>query len=56
MVKGLELNSPLVFNHLCSGCMHGKSHKLLLPDLSSLSYLKIELVVIDLTGLMSVPM
>lgn len=36
--------------------MHDKSHKLLLLDLSSLLYSKIELVIIDLTGLMFIPM
>jgi len=53
MVKKLKLNSPLAFNHLCSSCMYGKSHKLLLSNSSSLSYSKIELVVMDLIGLMS---
>ena len=56
MVKELELNLPLVFNYLCSSYMYGKSHKLLLPDSNSLSYLKMELVVMDLTGLMFVLM
>ena len=55
MVKGLELNSPLAFNHLCSGCMHGQSYKLPLLDLNSLSYSKMELVVVDLIGPMSIP-
>jgi len=56
MVKELELNLPLAFNHLCSSCMHGKSHKLLLSNSSSLSYSKIELVVMNLIGLISIPM
>ena len=34
--------------------MYGKSHKLLLLDLSFSSYLKIKLVVMDLIGLMSI--
>jgi len=55
MVKGLELNSPLVFDHLCSGCIHSKSHKLLLLDLSSSSYSKMKLVIMNLTGPISVP-
>jgi len=55
MVKGLELNSPLAFDHLCSGCMYGKSHKLLLLDLSSSSYSKMKLVIMDLTDPISVP-
>ena len=56
MVKELELNLPLAFNHLYSSCMHGKSHKLLLSNSSSLSYSKIELVVMNLIGLISIPM
>ena len=35
--------------------MYGKFHNLPLLDLSSLSYSKMELVVMDLTGLMSIP-
>ena len=54
IVKELELNSPLAFNHLCSGCIHSKFYKLLLSDSSSLSYSKMELVVMDLTGPMSI--
>ena len=54
MVKGLELNSPLAFDHLYSGYIHSKFYKLPLLDLSSLLYLKMELVIMDLTGPMSV--
>ena len=55
MVKELELNSSLLFNYFCNGNMHSKFHKLSLLDSSSLLYLKIKLVVMDLTGLMFIP-
>ncbi|KAJ3561473.1 hypothetical protein NP233_g10170 [Leucocoprinus birnbaumii] len=50
MVKGLKVDAPVVYDHLCSGCMHGKSHKLPLPSASSTSYAKMDPVVMDLTG------
>jgi len=55
MVKGLEVDSPAAFDHLCSSYMHRKFHKLPLLDFSFSTYSKIKLLVIDLTGPMSVP-
>ncbi|KAJ3569220.1 hypothetical protein NP233_g5191 [Leucocoprinus birnbaumii] len=55
MVKDLKLDAPLDYDHLCDGCMHGKSHKLPLPHASASMYSKMELLVMDLTGPMSVP-
>jgi len=43
-----------MFNHLYSSCIYEKLHKLPLPDVSSIRYDKIELMVIYLTGSMSV--
>ena len=56
MVKELEVDLPAVFNHLYSSCIHRKSHKLLFPDFSFLIYLKVKLLIIDLTSLTSVLM
>jgi len=54
MVKRLTIKSPLAFDYLCSGCAHGKSYHLLLPKQSLMKYDCLELVVIDLTGSISV--
>ena len=55
LVKGLDINLPQDFDHLCSGCANGKLHCSSFPKSSDNQYAKIELVVIDLTGPMSVP-
>jgi len=54
LVYGLEITVPYEFNHLCSGCANSKSHHLSIPDSSMSCYSKMELLVIDLTGPMSV--
>ena len=58
MVKELEVDLPAVFDHLYSNYIYRKfhSHKFLFLDFSFLIYLKIKLLIIDLTGLTSVPM
>ena len=55
MVKKLEVDSSAAFDHLCSSCMHKKFHKLSLLDFSFPTCSKIKLLVIDLTGPISVP-
>jgi len=55
LVWGLEIYLPIDFDYLCTSCAHEKSHYLLLSNSSTTHYKKIELVVIDLTGPMSVP-
>jgi len=54
-VRGLEIMAPHEFDHLYSGCANGKSHRLPIPDSSMSCYSKMELLVMDLTGPMSVP-
>jgi len=55
MVKGLNITASQDFNYLCSSCANGKSHCLPFPKVSQSKYSKIELVIMDLTGPMSVP-
>jgi len=55
LVYGLEITASCEFDHLCSGYANGKSHRLSIPDSSMSCYSKMELLVIDLTGPMSVP-
>ena len=54
MVEELTVKSPLVFNYLCSGCTYRKSYYLPLLKQSLIKYDCLELVVIDLTGFISV--
>lgn len=54
MVEGLTIMSPRSYDHVCKGCTLSKSHKLPYPVASSKSYDKMECVVVDLTGPMSV--
>jgi hypothetical protein len=54
MVNGLTITSPKSYNHVCEGCVLGKSHCLPLPNASHTHYEKIELVVVDLSGPMLV--
>lgn len=42
------------YDHVCEGCVLGKSHRLPFPKASTTTYEKLELVVVDLTGPMSV--
>ena len=55
LVKGLKISIPHEFDHICSGCANGKSHHFPFPNSSSTHYTKMELVVMDITGPMSVP-
>lgn len=55
LVDGLKINLPGEFDRLCSGCAHGKSHRSPLPDSSTTEYSKMELLVMDLTGPLTVP-
>jgi len=55
IVKGLEIYAPKEFDYLCNRCANEKSHCLLLPNLSTNQYSKIKLLVIDLTGPISIP-
>jgi hypothetical protein len=54
MVNGLTITSPKSYDHICEGCMSGKSHCLLFLNASHTHYEKMELVVVDLSGPMSV--
>ena len=55
IVNGLKIGNPKDFDHLCNGCASGKSHWLPMPGTSTSQYSKMELLVMDLTGPMSVP-
>jgi len=55
VVNGLKIGNPKDFDHLCNGCANGKSYRLPMPGTSTSQYSKMELLVIDLTGPMSVP-
>jgi hypothetical protein len=54
MVEGLTIVSPQTFDHVCEGCVLGKSHRLPFPKVSTTTYDLMELLVVDLTGPMSV--
>ena len=54
LVKGLEITIPHDFDHIYSGCANAKSHRFPFPESSKIRYSKMELVVMDLTGTMSV--
>jgi len=47
--------APNDYNHVCTSYAHGKSHRKPMPGTSNTKYGNIELVVIDLTGPISVP-
>lgn len=51
LVKRLKISLLSVFDHICSRYIYGKSHQLSLPDSNAFTYLKIELVIMDLMGL-----
>jgi len=53
-INSLEISTPKDFDHLCNRCANGKSHQLSMPGTSSSHYSKIKLLVMDLTGPMSV--
>ena len=54
LVSGLDIMSPKDYDHVCEGCILGKSHRLPFPKVSNTIYSKMELVVMDITGPMSV--
>jgi len=54
-INGLDLKVPNDYDHICTRYAHRKSHQKLMPGTSETKYSKIELVVIDLTGPISVP-
>ena len=54
-VNGLEIHTQKKFDHLYNGCANGKSHQSPMPGTSMSRYSKMELLVMDLTGPMSVP-
>jgi len=54
-VNGPDLTAPNDYDHVCTGCAHGKSHQKPMPGTSNTKYSKMELVVMDLTGPISVP-
>jgi len=54
-VNGLDLTAPNDYDHVCTGYAHGKSHRKPMPGTSNTKYGKIELVVVNLTGPISVP-
>jgi hypothetical protein len=54
MVNGLTITSPKSYDHICEGCVLGKSHRLPFPNASHTHYERMELVVVDLSRPMSV--
>ena len=54
-INGLDLKAPNNYDHVCAGCAHEKSHQKPMLGTNKTKYSKIELVVIDLMGLISVP-
>jgi len=54
-VNKLDLTVPNDYDHVCTGYAHGKSHRKSMPGTSNTKYGKMELVVMDLTGPISVP-
>jgi hypothetical protein len=50
MVNGLTITSPKSYDHICKGCVLGKSRRLPFPNASHTHYEKMELVVVDLSG------
>ena len=54
MVCGLSVLTLHEFDTLCEGCAFGKSQQLPFPKVSATEYPKMGLVIVDLTGPMSV--
>jgi len=54
-VNGLDLTVPNDYDHVCTSCAHGKSHWKPMPGTSNIEYGEMKLVVMDLTGPISVP-
>jgi len=53
-IHGFNVFTPKEFDHLYNGCVNGKFHCLPLSESSASQYSKMELLVMDLTRLMSV--
>jgi len=54
-VNELDLMVPNDYDHVCTGCAYGKSYQKPMPSTSNTKYGKMKLVVMDLTGPISVP-
>jgi hypothetical protein len=54
MVKGLTLSLPDAYDHVREGCALGKSHRMPFPKISVTEYPLMGLIVVDVTGPMSV--
>jgi hypothetical protein len=54
MVNGLTVFLPKDYDHVCEGCVLGKSHWLPLPKASTTTYELMDLIVVNLTGPMSI--
>ena len=54
LVNGLSISLLKEYDHACEGCILGKSHRLLISKVNNTAYEKMELVVVDITGPMSV--
>jgi len=54
-VNRLDLIAPNDYDYICTGCAHGKSHQKPMPGTSNTKYGKMELIVMDLTDLILVP-
>jgi hypothetical protein len=54
MVNRHTITSCKFYDHVCEGCVLGKSHRLPFPNASHTHYEKVELVIVDLSGPMSV--
>lgn len=54
MVQGLSVSELHAFDRVCKACSLSKSHQLPFPKDSATKHEKMDLIVIDLTGPMSV--
>jgi len=54
-VNGLNLKASNDYDYVCTGCAHRKSYQKPMSGTSETKYSKIELVVMNLTGPISVP-
>jgi hypothetical protein len=54
MVNRLTISLLKEYDYVCKGCVLGRSHCLRFPKASLTNYTSIKLVVVDLTGPMSV--
>jgi len=54
LCQWIDLKAPNDYDHVCTGCAYGKSHWKLMQGISKTKYSKMELVVMDLIGPISV--